>query len=268
MKIVLFEDEHVSDLYPLVFLRAAFDLRCGIFTLKEKIEKKFPEQDLYLETRDELDGVEAEKHGGDWVNSHQAARADDDLLLINAAVILTAESSFYTEKERAGVDENGRLMWAFIKKETLEQIDTPACIGIAQQALEQLPSEKVLDILIRYPWDLVHHSPDQITSDFREYCTPQRKSDPLKGAKMIGPKENIYIGENVELQPHTWIDCREGPVMIDDGVKISAHTSVEAPAYIGTKTQIFEGKIREGCSIGPVCRVGGEVEESIIHGYS
>ncbi|MBS3764390.1 MAG: hypothetical protein KGZ25_13915, partial [Planctomycetes bacterium] len=141
-------------------------------------------------------------------------------------------------------------------------------IGIAQQALEQLPSEKVLDILIQYPWDLVHHSPDQITSDFREYCTPQRKSDPLKGAKMIGPKENIYIGENVELQPHTWIDCREGPVMIDNGVKISAHTSVEAPAYIGTKTQIFEGKIREGCSIGPVCRVGGEVEESIIHGYS
>ena len=38
MKIVLFEDERVAELYPLVFLRAVFDLRCGVFTLKEKIE--------------------------------------------------------------------------------------------------------------------------------------------------------------------------------------------------------------------------------------
>ena len=37
---------------------------------------------------------------------------------------------------------------------------------------------------------------------------------------------------------------------------------------MGRDTQIVGGKIREGCSIGPVCRVGGEVEESIIHGYS
>ena len=52
MKVVLFEDEDVSNLYPLVYLRPVFDLRCGILTLKEKVEQKFPGCDLYLETRD------------------------------------------------------------------------------------------------------------------------------------------------------------------------------------------------------------------------
>jgi bifunctional N-acetylglucosamine-1-phosphate-uridyltransferase/glucosamine-1-phosphate-acetyltransferase GlmU-like protein len=36
----------------------------------------------------------------------------------------------------------------------------------------------------------------------------------------------------------------------------------------GRKVILLGAKVREGCSIGPMCRVGGEVEESIIHGYS
>ena len=90
----------------------------------------------------------------------------------------------------------------------------------------------------------------------------------MQGAAMIGPSENIYIGEGVELQPHTWIDCREGPVILSDGVTVQAHTSIHGPCFIGADTLLLEAKIREGCAIGPVCRVGGEVEESIIHGHA
>jgi UDP-N-acetylglucosamine diphosphorylase/glucosamine-1-phosphate N-acetyltransferase len=268
MKIVLFEDERVPDLYPLVFLRPVFDLRCGIFTLKEKVEKKFSGSKVYLETRDELDAVTAERYGADKVNSLQAVKPDDDLLLVNAAAILTGEAASYGACEKVGVTEDGRFVWAFLKRDTVQKMDTPASIGLAQKALEQLPKEKVGDILISYPWNLIHHNPEQIRSDFQQYCTAERKSEPHRGAAMMGPSENLYIGENVELQPHTWIDCRGGPVVLSDGVKVLAQTSIHGPCFIGKGTQIFEGRIREGCSIGPVCRVGGEVEESIIHAYS
>jgi len=268
MKIVLFEDEQCADLYPLTFLRPVFDLRCGVFTLKEKIEKKFPNCRVYMETRDELDGVTAEKYGGEVVNSHDAVLADDDMLLVDAGAILTSEAPAYTEGEKVGVTDGGRFVWAYLKRETVERLDSTACIGLAEAATKELSPQIVHDVLIRYPWDLIAHNPEQITRDFAEYYVPERKSEPLRGSAMMGPTENLYIGEDVELQPHTLVDCRKGPVILSDGVLVSAHTSIHGPAFLGEGTRLFEAKIREGCSFGPVCRVGGEVEESIIHGYS
>ena len=268
MKIVLFEDERCADLYPLTFLRPVLDLRCGIFTIKEKIEKKFPRQKVYLETRDELDDVAAERHGSEMVNSHDAVLADDDMLLVNAGAILTSDASVYAEEEKVGVTEDGCFVWAYLKQQTVERLASPACIGLAERATAELTPQIVDDILIRYPWDLITHNAEQITRDFTEHYAPERKSEPMQGAAMVGPTENLYIGEDVELQPHTWIDCRDGPVVLGDGTVVSAHTSIHGPAFVGEGTQLLEAKIRGGCSIGPVCRVGGEVEESVILGYS
>jgi UDP-N-acetylglucosamine diphosphorylase/glucosamine-1-phosphate N-acetyltransferase len=64
------------------------------------------------------------------------------------------------------------------------------------------------------------------------------------------------------------IDAEHGPVYIDEEVQIQPFSRVEGPCYIGKKSILLGAKCREGNSIGPCCRVGGEVEESIIHGYS
>jgi UDP-N-acetylglucosamine diphosphorylase/glucosamine-1-phosphate N-acetyltransferase len=64
------------------------------------------------------------------------------------------------------------------------------------------------------------------------------------------------------------LDATEGPIVLEDKVKVLPHTRVEGPHYSGPETQLYGGKIREACSFGPVCRVGGEVECAIIQGYS
>jgi len=51
-------------------------------------------------------------------------------------------------------------------------------------------------------------------------------------------------------------------------VKIQSHTLVKGPCYVGDDSILTGGKIREGTSIGPVCRIGGEVDDSIFLGYS
>src|SRR5205807_6378889 len=60
---------------------------------------------------------------------------------------------------------------------------------------------------------------------------------------------------------------RKGPVMIAHGAVVHSFSYLEGPCYIGPRTQIFGAKLRGG-TLGPECRIGGEVEESIIHGYS
>ena len=52
------------------------------------------------------------------------------------------------------------------------------------------------------------------------------------------------------------------------GAEIHPFTRIEGPCYIGRNSILLGAKCREGNSIGPMCRVGGEVEESIIQGYS
>ena len=52
------------------------------------------------------------------------------------------------------------------------------------------------------------------------------------------------------------------------GAEIHPFTRIEGPCYIGRKSILLGAKCREGNSIGPMCRIGGEVEESIIQGYS
>jgi UDP-N-acetylglucosamine diphosphorylase/glucosamine-1-phosphate N-acetyltransferase len=57
-------------------------------------------------------------------------------------------------------------------------------------------------------------------------------------------------------------------VTIEEGREVHPYTRIEGPCYVGPNSILLGAKVREGCSIGPMCRVGGEVEESIIHGYS
>jgi UDP-N-acetylglucosamine diphosphorylase/glucosamine-1-phosphate N-acetyltransferase len=268
MKVLLFEDNDVANLYPLTYLRPVFDLRCGAFSLKEKVAKRFPDAGLYVEVREELAAVAAEAHGRSAVNSPAALAADDDLLLLNAGAILTGDSSSYGAEECVGRTAGGAFVWAFVKKETLTRLAAGSGAALAEAAAAALPARAVDDVLIRYGWDLVDNNPSQIVADYEAWFTPQRRSTPMDGAAIAGPEENLWIGEGVEIQPHTWIDCREGPVIISDGCTITAHTSIHAPCFLGKDVRTFEAKIREGCSIGPVCRVGGEIEESIIHGYA
>jgi UDP-N-acetylglucosamine diphosphorylase / glucose-1-phosphate thymidylyltransferase / UDP-N-acetylgalactosamine diphosphorylase / glucosamine-1-phosphate N-acetyltransferase / galactosamine-1-phosphate N-acetyltransferase len=72
----------------------------------------------------------------------------------------------------------------------------------------------------------------------------------------------------VLVHPMVVIDAANGPVYIDEGAEVHPFTRIEGPCYIGRKSILLGAKCREGNSIGPTCRIGGEVEESIIQGYS
>ena len=66
----------------------------------------------------------------------------------------------------------------------------------------------------------------------------------------------------------TVLDAEHGPIYLDEGAVVHPFTRIEGPCYIGQNSVLFGCKCRAGNSIGPMCRVGGEVESTILHGYS
>jgi UDP-N-acetylglucosamine diphosphorylase/glucosamine-1-phosphate N-acetyltransferase len=268
MKIVMFEDDRFELLYPLTYLRPVFALRCGAVTLREKVQAMFPDAEVHLEVRQVLTEVCGDMFGPGAVNSSERVAPNDDILLVAGGAILQAPAESYSSRERVGTTGEGEFIWAYVQRETVARLGRPSARELAQAAFKELNAEPVDDVLMRYPWDLIIHNPGQIEADFARCYGPAVKSQLDPGVAVWGPEENLHVAEGAEVQPSAFIDCRHGPVIIERDAVVRAHSTIEGPAFIGRGTHLMEAKIREGTTLGPVCRVGGEVEESILHGYA
>ncbi len=270
--ILLFEDEFVKNLFPLTLTRPVYDLRCGILTIKEKIELEFPEAELILHSRDYLTETLKLKYPRVFVN-----KLPDDVeefLLINGAVLPDGNLKNLFElanPEEAAFVNNGRLVAAKIKANGALEIGSLIKSMVTAGAFKDIPQKKLDVKLALYPWDLVNNNGAQIRSDFEKLVNKGENNILGKiydGVHLVNESE-IFIDEGAKIKPGAVIDAEEGPVFIGKNATIFPNAVIEGPCYIGEGSKIKTGaKIYENTSIGPVCKVGGEVEESIIHSYS
>jgi UDP-N-acetylglucosamine diphosphorylase/glucosamine-1-phosphate N-acetyltransferase len=123
--------------------------------------------------------------------------------------------------------------------------------------------------MIDYLWDLVEHNPATLCLDLRLFTTHHSPltthHSPLT---VVGPANQVVIGPDAVIDPSVVADTRGGPVIIDREAVVHAFTRLEGPCYVGQNSQVLGAKIRSGTTIGPNCRIGGEVEASILHGFS
>ncbi len=138
----------------------------------------------------------------------------------------------------------------------------------ARQNLSLAPDAKLPTW--NYIWDLILANPAQLAEDFRAagqsgIDSEARVEEPVA---IRGSRSDIFVGRGAKIHPMVVLDAEHGPIYIDEDVEIHPFTRIEGPCYIGRKSILLGAKCREGNSIGPMCRIGGEVEESIIQGYS
>jgi UDP-N-acetylglucosamine diphosphorylase/glucosamine-1-phosphate N-acetyltransferase len=141
----------------------------------------------------------------------------------------------------------------------------------SQESHEKIKSvSKVIEVgaeSVHYIWNLIELNPRLITEEFVRFRDlPGSKETIPYDISVIG-QANIYIHESVEIAPSVVIDASSGPVIIEEKTRIEPFSFIQGPCYIGPDCRIVGGRIRSGTSLGPVCRVGGEVEESIMLGY-
>ena len=123
--------------------------------------------------------------------------------------------------------------------------------------------------LYRQLSDLIHDNDRLLRYDFEQFFHDKDnffETEP--GVTILNPY-NVWLGEDVDLKPGVIIDASDGPVVIDEEAVVMHNSVIIGPCYIGKRSVVkINAKIYQSCSIGPVCKIGGEVEGSIIQAYS
>ena len=266
MKLIIYEDETFERFYPLTYLRAVFELRCGATSLAEKIRRVAPDAEVAYFARDVLADVLRQRLGAAVNNPTQLA--GDDLLLVNGRWLLLEPDALSADGPEELLVADEAIVAARVKQTTADRARAATPAELLASLKNTLYVRQTKATVLSYFWELIQHNPQAIVADFRFAGNAGIVGTFSDHATVWGSKDQVYVAPTAEVQPFVCIDSTAGPVTIDEGAVVNPQTRIEGPAYIGPECRIVGGKIREGCSFGPVCRIGGEVEESIVHGYS
>lgn len=281
--LIIFEDDRYSNFYPLTLLRPIYFLRPGIRALYEKIIDSFDGYKAHLFCRPEIAPVAAETVGIP-VNQFEDT-GFEETILINGG--LKNNADFFGALKRAGenailVCEKDVIAFKVAGKLTDDLYEALKGGDLGGFMEKFRPKAQTLGIevdLYSYLWDFVNSIDDEIRDDFEYFKSREDATGFLQGraemkkngreypgVELINLKD-IYVSRDAELMPGIVLDASKGPIFIGSRARIEPHTYIAGPTYIGKETIAVGGKIT-GCSIGPVCRVGGEIEETIIQGYT
>jgi UDP-N-acetylglucosamine diphosphorylase/glucosamine-1-phosphate N-acetyltransferase len=268
MQICIFEDEQYLNFEPLIYSRPVFDLVCGITTLKEKIIRSFPKEKVVLKCRNYLEPFVKADNNKCKVNLFD----NDDYLLINGRII--APSSLKNILKLKSNEEKvflskGIVVAVKVSAKTIKDLLLDKVEVIDTELFKNLPSEEVEINSVSYLWDLVYLNGKEIQNDFKFYTKGKSSSKKkFPGVNFVN-KKNIFIGKDVEIKPGVVLDASTGPIFIEKNVTIFPNAVIQGPFYVGESSKIKScATIYPNVSIGRICKVGGEVEDTIIHPYT
>jgi UDP-N-acetylglucosamine diphosphorylase/glucosamine-1-phosphate N-acetyltransferase len=266
MRVCLFEDSGVGALEPLTATRPAFDLLCGANTLAAKQCRHFAPCSVgglirpYLADLFRLDHPETPVNDLAWLRAEPTVLVNARWLPPTVPADSTAGPCVALIGETVAYAVVGPELLTYCSLETLE--DCLACWK------ETLPHRAAGGTLVCYPWDLVEHNAAQLCADFDRHAVAACPEGQPAQLAVVGPRDQLMVDPTARLDPMVVVDTTGGPVVIDREAVVHAFTRLEGPCYVGPRAQVVGAKVRAGTTIGPHCRVGGEVECSILHAHS
>ncbi len=261
MQIILFEDYKIWNFLPFTYTRPFSTLRVGIDTILEKWKFYIPE--IKLVTRNPL----SEKFNDIY--------SEIETLFINSRFLPTENLLFQIHS----LEKNSILTFhdeiiAFRCDESIiqdELIHRPLSQEFLKQLKNQLNEEEFGDQNYLYfskITDLFQKNGYLISWDFKritEHIKSSELQDPF--TKVYNP-ENLFIEEGVEIRSAIF-NASKGPIFIDKYAEIQENSVIIGPCAIGEHAVVNIGaKIRGETTIGPYCKVGGEISNSILLAYS
>ncbi len=261
MNLAIFDDYPVQ-FYPVSLTRSTGDIRCGILKLRQRLQALlFGEEEIVI-IDNVLVNLYQERHP-DWVIN----KVTGDVLFVNSRLKIDAEivAKIKDLKLNQGLKDSTGALIAF-------RVNA-ANVKVAFSDLEILAkSVEMLEIkaeLYQNIADIIMDNSRLIEFDYEHFFQDEENFiETEMGVTVLNPYK-VWIGEGATLKPGVVIDATTGPVIIDEKAEIMTHSVIMGPAYIGKGSKIKVGaKIYGGTSIGPVCKIGGEVEGSIIQAYS
>jgi UDP-N-acetylglucosamine diphosphorylase/glucosamine-1-phosphate N-acetyltransferase len=262
MSIALFEDSHWQNFEPISLTKATFDIKVGAKSFFEE-HQLAPE---ILLTREYLTDVTAERHPNCKVNPssissdtvfvngllHPGAISPDRLFNINHTFAITASSST-------------RLLVARLDNKDIEYLQD--CVTAGKRIdVKKLKVEKLTNLEDQYnqgilsePWDIISVLENSLATQ-----VSTMKNEMQLGEDVTVTGNNIVaLGRKASVEVGTVLDVRYGGIYIGPGAYVAA-SRIVGPAYIDGMAQVKQFTVIEASYIGYNCRIGGEVEHSVI----
>ena len=268
MRLILLDspDEARGRFYPLALSCPLWQLRCGITSLGEKLIARIGASNVAYFVPDYM--ADSYRSKVDGPVNDLSVLSGDDILIVDPRIKAGDFSVSKSGPSEVGLDDEGNVLYARVVNDDLSKLPSDDISKFIAAAKTQLPNVNSGLTTWKYIWDLIAANPEQITADFAAMGRSGIEGVVEQPNSIRGSKKNVYIAPGATVQPMVVIDAENGPVYIDEDVQINPFSYIEGPCYIGKGSVLFGAKCREGNSIGPVCLIGGEVEESIIQGYT
>ncbi|MFM8595980.1 MAG: putative sugar nucleotidyl transferase [Flavobacteriales bacterium] len=236
MKLLLTDNNAHLKFAPLTLTRPVGALRCGLFTNAERWQQWLGEAEIGFETQAYLQEKFPKTEG------------------IKVAAQLIPNEEFAIAVKN--LPENTGL---YFQDTLLAQNGNP---------LEKISYTGQAPVMLSERWDLFQLNDSIIKADF-ELATAGRTSEKLpKTNLLIGSTDQLFIEAGATIEGVT-LNTTQGPIYIGKNVEIMEGSLLRGPLAILDGAVIKMGaKIYGGTTIGPECRIGGEVSNSIFYGYS
>ncbi len=266
MRVCLFEDRRVADLEPLTLTRPAFDLLCGQTSLAAKQCRSFAPCTAGVLVRPYLADLLRQREPATPVNDLDWLRAEPTVL-VNGRWLPPA-GTVATLPGPCVATVGDEVAYAILGPDRLTYCSANTLDDCLETWKQTLPHHPAGGTLLGHPWDLVEHNAEQIGEDFRHGPGRHQAGWRPTDLAVVGPEDRLVVDPTAHVDPHVVADTTRGPVVIDREAVIAAFTRLEGPCYVGPQTQVLGARVRAGTTLGPNCRIGGEVEASILHGHS
>lgn len=244
MNYILFDQsENWKNLLPLTFTRPISDLRVGILNIKEKWEKYLPGSFSYKTS--------------DYLSSKYSLQFSDINIYIDGSLLPNPsliESIKQLTTNQALTYNNRVIAYCTNNKDSYNSTFNHITYSGNLASIE-------------YPWDIFSQNGNEINADLK-LLFPEKPNRHLNETNNILGGENIYIEEGVTVNFAT-INATKGPVYLGAGSEVMEGAVIRGPfALCKHSTLKLSAKVYGPVTIGPHCKVGGEISESVILGYS
>lgn len=253
MNIILFDDPALrANLLPFTYTRPVADIRVGILTIAEKWGHLTGEVVSFL-TQDYLQP------------KYPQSPCTNTNLYVNGAICPTRALVEQVRQLQAG---QALYQDDVLVALNIDSIEVRSVAELLQYNVRQSTLELPPLTVVRYPWDIFSLNGEQIKADYA-LLTADRASQPIGDPHtIVYAPENVFLEKGAKVKAAI-LNAENGPIYLGKNAEVQEGAIIRGPFALGEGSVVnVGGKMRGNISVGPFCKVGGEMNASVFFGYS
>ena len=245
---ILFDDQSRISLRPLTFFRPVSAIRLGILTISEKWERHLNSTVSYLTEQ--------------YLQDKFPLKVGNDNYLINGSVLPNQEllAEIQSLEADTSLMAGESVIAIHLTSENLKHFRQGTTPDL------KIQESKTASVKIYNTWDIFGNNKKAIIDDFK-LITSNRKSNEISSTNQV-LGNNLFVEEDVRIECSS-INTLKGPVYIGKHAEVMQGCHIEGPVALCEHSVLKMGTfVYKGTTIGPYCKAGGEINNSVMFGYS